>query len=154
MGNELRAVIEASSLEMTAAFDVLGNTGGGEAFDGSAILAMGERFPRSGYRTGIWRFAADGSDAAAGGGVDLLAGSELKPDTAMNSDVTIGGEPAIAYAFRAALSRSPAPAELEKLWALLQSRELEAGSDETRRAAALADICQLMLCMNEFVYID
>ena len=65
-----------------------------------------------------------------------------------------GGEPAIAYAFRAALSRSPAPAELEKFWALLQARELEAGSDESRRAAALADICQLMLCMNECVYID
>jgi hypothetical protein len=43
--------------------------------DGSAILALGERFPRSGYRTGIWRFAADGSDADAGGGTDLLAGS-------------------------------------------------------------------------------
>ena len=28
-----------------------------------AILALGDRFPRSGYRTGIWRFAADGSDA-------------------------------------------------------------------------------------------
>ncbi|MEI7861221.1 MAG: DUF1553 domain-containing protein [Planctomycetota bacterium] len=65
-----------------------------------------------------------------------------------------GGEPAIAYAFRAVLSRSPAPAELEKFRALLQARELEAGSDETRRAAALADICQLMLCMNECVYID
>ena len=65
-----------------------------------------------------------------------------------------GGEAAIVYAFRAALSRSPAPAELEKLWALLQARELEAGGDESRHAAALADICQLMLCMNEFVYID
>ena len=64
--------------------------------DGSAILALGERFPRSGYRTGIWRFAADGSDAGPGGGTDLLAGSELKPDAAMNSDVTIGGEPSIA----------------------------------------------------------
>ena len=66
--------------------------------DGTAILALGERFPRSGYRTSIWRFAADGSDAGAGGGTDLLAGSELKPDAAMNSDVTIGGEPAIAAA--------------------------------------------------------
>ena len=53
----------------------------------------GDRFPRAGYRTGIWRFAADGSDAGAGGGTDLLAGSELKPDAAMNSDVTIGEEP-------------------------------------------------------------
>ena len=33
--------------------------------DGTAIVALGERFPRGGYRTGIWRFAADGSDAGA-----------------------------------------------------------------------------------------
>jgi dipeptidyl aminopeptidase/acylaminoacyl peptidase len=58
--------------------------------DGSALVALGERFPRAGYRTGIWRFAADGSDAGRGGGVDLLATSELKPDAGMNSDVTIG----------------------------------------------------------------
>ena len=58
--------------------------------DGSAILATGDRFPRVGYRTGIWRFAADGSDAGKDGGTDLLARSELKPDAGMNSDVTIG----------------------------------------------------------------
>jgi len=58
--------------------------------DGSTILALGERFPRGGYRTGIWRFAADGSDAGPRGGTDLLARSELKPDAAMNSDVTVG----------------------------------------------------------------
>ncbi len=58
--------------------------------DGTAILALGERFPRGGYRTGLWRFAADGSDAGPRGGTDLLARSELKPDAAMNSDVTVG----------------------------------------------------------------
>jgi len=58
--------------------------------DGSAIVALGDRFPRVGYRTGIFRFAADGSDAGRSGGTDLLAGSELKPDAAMNSDATIG----------------------------------------------------------------
>jgi len=58
--------------------------------DGAAIVAIGERFPRGGYRTGIWRFAADGSDAGKGGGTDLLASSELKPDAAMNSDLTLG----------------------------------------------------------------
>ncbi len=58
--------------------------------DGRAILALGERFPRGGYRTGLWRFAADGSDAGPRGGTDLLARSELKPDAAMGSDVTVG----------------------------------------------------------------
>ncbi len=57
--------------------------------DGSAILALGGRFPRAGYRTGIWRFAADGSDAEPGAGHDLLAASELKPDAMMNSDVAL-----------------------------------------------------------------
>ncbi len=56
--------------------------------DGASIVALGDRFPRVGYRTGIWRFAADGSGATAG--TDLLAGSELKPDAVMNSDITIG----------------------------------------------------------------
>jgi acylaminoacyl-peptidase len=58
--------------------------------DGRSILAIGDRFPRVGYRCGIWRFAADGSDAGRRGGTDLLATSELKPDSAMNSDVTLG----------------------------------------------------------------
>ena len=56
--------------------------------DGKSIVALGDRFPRVGYRTSIWRFAADGSEAA--GGTDLLATSELKPDAAMNSDITKG----------------------------------------------------------------
>ena len=58
--------------------------------DGATILASGERFPRGYYRIGIWAFAADGSDAGAGGGTDLLAESGLKPDAALNSDVTLG----------------------------------------------------------------
>lgn len=58
--------------------------------DGRWIVAPGERFPRSGYRTGIFRFAADGSDAGRQGGLDLLVTSGLKPDAAMNSDVTMG----------------------------------------------------------------
>jgi dipeptidyl aminopeptidase/acylaminoacyl peptidase len=64
--------------------------------DGSAVVAIGDRFPRGGYRTGIWRFAADGSDAGKGGGTDLLASSELKPDAAMNSDVTLGVDPRVS----------------------------------------------------------
>jgi dipeptidyl aminopeptidase/acylaminoacyl peptidase len=61
--------------------------------DGGSILALGDQWPRVGYRTGIWRFAADGSDAAPRGGTDLLARSELQPDAAMNSDVTLGEGP-------------------------------------------------------------
>lgn len=63
--------------------------------DGASVVALGGRFPRSEYRTGIWRFSADGSEAD--GGHDLLAASELKPDATMNSDVTLG-EPAHLWA--------------------------------------------------------
>ena len=58
--------------------------------DGSALVALGDRFPRGEYRTGIWRFGADGADAGGNGGEDLLATSELKPDAGMNSDVALG----------------------------------------------------------------
>jgi len=64
--------------------------------DGSAIVALGDRFPRGEYRTGIWRFAADGADAGGSGGEDLLATSELKPDAGMNSDVALGERPRLA----------------------------------------------------------
>ena len=58
--------------------------------DGRSIVAAGGHFPTSNYKAGIWRFAADGSDARPDGGVDLLAGSDLMPWSGMNSDVTIG----------------------------------------------------------------
>lgn len=61
--------------------------------DGSAVVALGDRWPRAGYRSGIWRFAADGSDAAPGGGLDLLPDGSLQPTAAMNSDVTTGEAP-------------------------------------------------------------
>ncbi len=81
-----------------ASRDVTAITGGADAVfyspawtrDGAAILALGDRFPRVYYRCGIWRFAADGSDAGPGGGTDLLAESGLKPDASLNSDATIG----------------------------------------------------------------
>ena len=64
------------------------------------------------------------------------------------------GSPAIAYALSAAVSRVPRPEELEKLTALLSTREQEAGNDQGHRERALIDICQLILCLNEFIYID
>lgn len=78
--------------------------GGGDALfteptwlpDGSAIVALGDRFPRGGYRTGIWRFAADGSDNGPGGGADLLVSRDLQPGASMNSDVTISEGPRLA----------------------------------------------------------
>ena len=87
--------------------------------DGASILAFGDRFPRAGYRTGIWRFAADGSERAKGAGTDLLARSELKPDSAMNSDITLGEGPRLVPTAdgKAVLFTAPVDGSYE-LWRL------------------------------------
>jgi hypothetical protein len=64
------------------------------------------------------------------------------------------GESVIDYCFTVALSRKPRPAELARFTSLLAARQQAAGTDPKRQDAALADICHLMLCLNEFVYVD
>jgi hypothetical protein len=64
------------------------------------------------------------------------------------------GEPAIDYCFTAALSRQPNQAERARFAGLLAAREQSAGDAAAGREAALADVCQLMFCLNEFVYVD
>ena len=53
-----------------------------------------------------------------------------------------------------ALGRRATDGERERLLALLSAREQAAAGDAGRREAALADICHLVLCLNEFVYVD
>ena len=85
--------------------------------DGASILALGERHPRASYRTGIWRFAAGGSDAGPGSGTDILAGSELKPDAGMNSDVAAGEAPRLALSADGAHALFTAPVDgSNELW--------------------------------------
>ena len=64
------------------------------------------------------------------------------------------GEATIEYCFTAALSRQPNQTEREKFATLLAAREQSAGDDAAGRQAALADVCHLMFCLNEFVYVD
>ena len=64
------------------------------------------------------------------------------------------GPAAIDFCFTAALSRQPSDSEREKFAALLAAREQAAGADAAGRQAALADICHLIFCLNEFVYVD
>jgi hypothetical protein len=64
------------------------------------------------------------------------------------------GEATIDYCFTAALSRQPNQTERGKFATLLAAREQAAGDDVAGRQAALADVCHLMFCLNEFVYVD
>lgn len=84
-------VVEVATGRVTtvAGGDDAGFWGAAWTPDGASLLLLGERLPRAAYRTGLWRFPADGSDPL--GGTDLLAGSDLQPGASMNSDVT-GGE--------------------------------------------------------------
>jgi hypothetical protein len=64
------------------------------------------------------------------------------------------GEATIDYCFTAALSRQPNQTEREKFATLLAAREQAAGDAAAGRQAALADVCHLMFCLSEFVYVD
>ncbi len=62
--------------------------------DGKTIAALGHKLEaRAGSRNDIWLFPADGSEAGANGGRNLLARHDLMPGSGMNSDVTVGEGP-------------------------------------------------------------
>ena len=64
------------------------------------------------------------------------------------------GPAAIDACFAAALSRPPTDSERARFAELLAAREQAAGEDAAGRQAALADVCHLIFCLNEFVYVD
>lgn len=64
------------------------------------------------------------------------------------------GNQAVEYCFRVALSRPPSPDEVARFTGFLAAREEAAEGDDAQRQAALADTCHLMLCLNEFLYVD
>ena len=71
-----------------------------------------------------------------------------------SSPAGIAGDALIDYCFTVVLSRQPKPTELTRFTNLLTAREQAAGSDHKQRELALADVCHLMFCLNEFVYVD
>lgn len=65
-------------------------------------------------------------------------------------------ESAVEAAYRIALSRSPTAQERQDAVAFVQSQEAsyrDAGRQESCELA-LTDLCQTLLCLNEFVYVD
>ncbi len=64
------------------------------------------------------------------------------------------GPAAIDFCFTAALARQPSDVERARFAQLLAAREQANGADAAGRQAALADVCHLIFCLNEFVYVD
>ena len=69
---------------------------------------------------------------------------------------TVGntGPSAIDYCFTVALSRKPSADDVARFTSFLAAREQAAAGDDAKHKAALADACQLMFCLNEFIYVD
>ena len=58
---------------------------------------------------------------------------------------------AIEQAYRITVGRLPTAAERDRMQAFI---ETSGGNDPGRTSAALVEFCQVLLCLNEFVYID
>jgi hypothetical protein len=58
---------------------------------------------------------------------------------------------AIEQAYRITLGRMPTAAERDRMQAFVEGA---GGTDPGRISAALTEFCQVLLCLNEFVYID
>jgi len=61
---------------------------------------------------------------------------------------------AIDQAYRTAFARPATSAEVANMEAFIAEQKKSRGDDATAEGLALRDFCHLILCMNEFVYID
>ena len=59
--------------------------------DGESIAVLGGLLPHQPYRSDIWLFPADGSDAR--GGINLSGRHDIMPGSSVSSDITIGEAP-------------------------------------------------------------
>jgi Protein of unknown function (DUF1553) len=63
---------------------------------------------------------------------------------------------AVALAYRTALARPPSAVELSDALAFIAGQEAARGAlaGDQARLLALTDYCQVLMCLNEFVYVD
>ena len=64
------------------------------------------------------------------------------------------GQAEIEFCFQAAVARPPSDVERTTFADLLAKREQAAAADEAGRQSALGDVCHVIFCLNEFVYVD
>lgn len=60
----------------------------------------------------------------------------------------------VEQAYLLALSRPPTDAEKQRMTAFVEAQAASYGGDDKAMELAVADYCQLMLCLNEFVFVD
>jgi hypothetical protein len=63
-------------------------------------------------------------------------------------------EAAIGRAYLATLSRPPTAAERQRMTAFVQQQAQALGSTPQAHERALVEMCQALLCLNEFIYVD
>jgi hypothetical protein len=69
-----------------------------------------------------------------------------------SSETTI--EQVINQAYALALSRSPTDLEMNQMSDFVSSQAVSYGNSDNSMNQAVVDYCQLMLCLNEFLFID
>ncbi len=63
-------------------------------------------------------------------------------------------EQIVGQAYAVALSRPPTDAELEQMTGFIKTQAASYGGDDKAMQRAVADYCQMMLCLNEFMFVD
>ncbi|QDU92722.1 PSD1 and planctomycete cytochrome C domain-containing protein [Lignipirellula cremea] len=63
-------------------------------------------------------------------------------------------EKVVRDAYQTALCRSPRPEELDMMTRMIEGQAEIYGGNETAQQTAVADFCQLVMCLNEFIFID
>ncbi|MDE0735716.1 MAG: DUF1549 and DUF1553 domain-containing protein, partial [Pirellulaceae bacterium] len=72
----------------------------------------------------------------------LQAGPEITPENQ------------VGEAYQLALSRQPTESEMEQMVEFIKSQASSYGATDAAMQRALADFCQLVLCLNEFMFVD
>jgi len=72
----------------------------------------------------------------------------VKPKSAAEIPISI------AEAYRIALTRNPTEAEASRMLAFLNAQAASYGTAPTAMDQALSDVCHVLLCLNEFVFVD
>ena len=84
----------------------------------------------------------------------LVRGAAQKLAARIRPKTPDGLGQAIEQAYLIALSRRPTETERERMESFVQRQAVSYGMTATARDQALADYCQVMLCLNEFIYVD